>query len=190
MPTPPGCGYVSIGGASTSTTTQRLEPGRAAALLPEHDDHRGARRSSLVLFLASMAAFVVSRYSWRFNLLLLMVFTARNLLPPQVIITPLYRMYLALPLPRRSATTGCSTTSTSAIVADPHRVPAGLLHLRAQQLHEDVAQGAERGRGRRRRVGLDDVLAGHPAADRSPRWRPWRRSRSPSSTTTSSGRSS
>ena len=28
-----------------------------------------------------------------------MLFTALNLLPPQVIITPLYRMYLALPMP-------------------------------------------------------------------------------------------
>jgi len=53
----------------------------------------------LVLFLASMMAFVVSRYSWRFNVLFLMLFTAANLLPPQVIITPLFRMYLALPLP-------------------------------------------------------------------------------------------
>jgi multiple sugar transport system permease protein len=53
----------------------------------------------LVLLLASMMAFTVSRYSWRFNLGLLMVFTAANLLPPQVIITPLFRMYLALPLP-------------------------------------------------------------------------------------------
>ncbi len=53
----------------------------------------------LVLFLASMLAFAVSRYSWRFNLSLLMVFTAANLLPPQVIITPLYRLYLILPLP-------------------------------------------------------------------------------------------
>ncbi|HYM82766.1 MAG TPA: carbohydrate ABC transporter permease [Candidatus Dormibacteraeota bacterium] len=53
----------------------------------------------LVLFLASMVAFAVSRFSWRFNLLLLMVFTAGNLLPPQVMITPLYRIYLALPLP-------------------------------------------------------------------------------------------
>jgi multiple sugar transport system permease protein len=52
-----------------------------------------------VLFLASMVAFAVSRYRWKFNLLMLMIFTAGNLLPPQVIITPLYRMYLALPLP-------------------------------------------------------------------------------------------
>lgn len=53
----------------------------------------------LVLFLASMLAFAVSRFSWRFNVTLLLLFTAANLLPPQVIITPLFRMYLALPLP-------------------------------------------------------------------------------------------
>ena len=29
-----------------------------------------------------------------------MLFTAGNLLPPQVIITPLFRMFLPLPLPR------------------------------------------------------------------------------------------
>lgn len=54
----------------------------------------------VTLLLASMVAFAVSRYSWRFNLALLMLFTAGNLLPQQVVITPLYRMYLALPLPR------------------------------------------------------------------------------------------
>jgi multiple sugar transport system permease protein len=54
---------------------------------------------ALVLFLGSMMAFAVSRYSWRFNLSLLMLFTALNLLPPQVVITPLFRMYLGIPLP-------------------------------------------------------------------------------------------
>lgn len=53
----------------------------------------------LVLFLASAMAFATSRFTWRFNIGLLLLFTAANLLPPQVIITPLYRMYLALPLP-------------------------------------------------------------------------------------------
>ena len=53
----------------------------------------------LVLWFASMIAFAVSRYSFRFNIALLMLFTAGNLLPQQVVITPLYRMYLALPLP-------------------------------------------------------------------------------------------
>jgi multiple sugar transport system permease protein len=53
----------------------------------------------LVLFLASMIAFAVSRFSWRFNLALLMLFTAGNLLPPQVIITPLFQLYVLLPFP-------------------------------------------------------------------------------------------
>lgn len=48
----------------------------------------------LVLLLASMMAFAVSRYSWRLNVALLMLFTAANLLPPQVIITPLFRIFL------------------------------------------------------------------------------------------------
>ena len=53
----------------------------------------------LILFLASMIAFAVSRYSFRFNIALLMLFTAGNLLPQQVVIVPLYRLYLTLPLP-------------------------------------------------------------------------------------------
>jgi multiple sugar transport system permease protein len=50
----------------------------------------------LVLFLGSMMAFTVSRYSWKFNLSLLMLFTALNLLPPQIVITPLWWMYVNL----------------------------------------------------------------------------------------------
>jgi multiple sugar transport system permease protein len=52
----------------------------------------------VTLFIASMVAFAVTRFSWRFNLVALMIFTAGNLLPPQVIIVPLYRVYnLTLP---------------------------------------------------------------------------------------------
>ncbi|MGW0705163.1 carbohydrate ABC transporter permease [Streptomyces sp. NPDC002643] len=53
----------------------------------------------LTLFLSSMVAFYVSRFDFRLNLFLLLVFTAGNLLPQQVIITPLYRMYLLIDLP-------------------------------------------------------------------------------------------
>ena len=53
----------------------------------------------LTLWVSSMLAFAISKFSWRFNLLVLMIFTAGNLLPPQVIIVPLYRLYLLLPLP-------------------------------------------------------------------------------------------
>jgi len=60
----------------------------------------------IVLLLASAIAFAVSRFSFKFNLFLLMLFTAGNLLPAQVIITPLYRLYLILPLPAPLSTNG------------------------------------------------------------------------------------
>jgi multiple sugar transport system permease protein len=53
----------------------------------------------ITLILASFVAFGISRYSWKLNLPLLMLFTAGNLLPQQVIITPLYRLFLEIPLP-------------------------------------------------------------------------------------------
>jgi multiple sugar transport system permease protein len=60
----------------------------------------------LTLWISSMLAYVFARFSFRLNLFLLMMFTAGNLLPPQVIIVPLYRIYLALPLPRLLSDTG------------------------------------------------------------------------------------
>jgi len=53
----------------------------------------------LTLLLASMVAYACTQYSWRFNLIVLMLFTAGNLLPPQVIIVPLYYLYLHTPIP-------------------------------------------------------------------------------------------
>jgi multiple sugar transport system permease protein len=53
----------------------------------------------VTLFVASMVAFAVTRFSWRFNLVALMIFTAGNLLPPQVIIVPLFRLYTLIPWP-------------------------------------------------------------------------------------------
>ncbi|WP_432131911.1 carbohydrate ABC transporter permease [Streptomyces tendae] len=51
------------------------------------------------LLFSAAVAFYVSRFSFRFNVALLMLFTAGNLLPAQVLITPLYRLYLQVPLP-------------------------------------------------------------------------------------------
>jgi multiple sugar transport system permease protein len=53
----------------------------------------------VTLFFAACVAFVVSRLSFRFNIALLILFTAANLLPQQIVLTPLYRMYLEIPLP-------------------------------------------------------------------------------------------
>jgi multiple sugar transport system permease protein len=71
----------------------------------------------LVLLLSSFAGFVVSRFNFRWNLGLLMVFTAGNLLPQQVIITPLYRLYLALPLPEWLSDSGLFFDSYVGIIA-------------------------------------------------------------------------
>jgi multiple sugar transport system permease protein len=50
----------------------------------------------LTLFLGSLMAFVVSRYSFKANVGLLLFFTAGNLLPGQLIFIPLFKMYLAV----------------------------------------------------------------------------------------------
>ena len=47
----------------------------------------------VTLLFASMVAFAVSRFTWRFNLFVLLLFTAGNLLPPQVIIVPVFKLY-------------------------------------------------------------------------------------------------
>jgi multiple sugar transport system permease protein len=60
----------------------------------------------ITLMLASAVAFVVSKMSSRWNIALLILFTAGNLLPQQVLITPLYRMYLAIHLPHFVSSSG------------------------------------------------------------------------------------
>ncbi|CAA9313728.1 MAG: ABC transporter, permease protein 2 (cluster 1, maltose/g3p/polyamine/iron) [uncultured Frankineae bacterium] len=60
----------------------------------------------LILALSSMVAFVVSRFKFRGQIPLLMLFTAGNLLPQQVIITPLYRIYRDMPLPEWMSDSG------------------------------------------------------------------------------------
>ncbi|MET7718473.1 carbohydrate ABC transporter permease [Streptomyces sp. NPDC005407] len=53
----------------------------------------------LALFFASFVAFAVSRLRMRGSMVLLMLFTAGNLLPQQVIVTPLYVLFNRIPLP-------------------------------------------------------------------------------------------
>lgn len=53
----------------------------------------------LTLFLSCCVAFVVARFSFRFNLALLGLFTAANLLPPQSLLIPVYRMFRAVEVP-------------------------------------------------------------------------------------------
>jgi multiple sugar transport system permease protein len=71
----------------------------------------------LTLLLSSFVAFVIARFPFGLNLTLLMVFTAGNLLPQQTIITPLYRLYLALPLPEWLSDSGLFFDSYVGIIA-------------------------------------------------------------------------
>ncbi len=70
----------------------------------------------LTLFLASMVAFVVVRVDIKINVALLLVFTAGNLLPQQVIITPLYRLYLLIPLPGFISSSGLLYDSIAGLI--------------------------------------------------------------------------
>ncbi|MGA2514025.1 MAG: carbohydrate ABC transporter permease [Candidatus Limnocylindrales bacterium] len=53
----------------------------------------------VVLIVGSMVAYAVSKFSWRLNLVVLMLFTAGNLLPQQAIILPMYRLFITHLLP-------------------------------------------------------------------------------------------
>lgn len=60
----------------------------------------------LTILLASMVAFVLARFSYRFNLVLLAMFLAANLLPPQALLVPIFRIYREIPLPFFMSDTG------------------------------------------------------------------------------------
>jgi multiple sugar transport system permease protein len=70
----------------------------------------------LTLFFSSMVAFVTSRYSWRFNILLLSIFTAGNLLPQQIIIQPLFQFYNRIELPEFLSNSGKLNGSTWGLI--------------------------------------------------------------------------
>ena len=70
----------------------------------------------LTLFFSSMVAFVCSRFSWRFNIALLSLFTAGNLLPQQIIIQPLFQFYNRIELPTFLSNSGKLNGSTWGLI--------------------------------------------------------------------------
>jgi multiple sugar transport system permease protein len=71
----------------------------------------------LTLVLASMMAFAVSRYTWKFNVTLLILFTAGNMLPPQVLAAPLFEMFKHTPLPYSISSSGSLLDTYYAVIA-------------------------------------------------------------------------
>ncbi len=71
----------------------------------------------LTLFFASFVAFCLSKVHIPGARTLLILFTAGNLLPPQVMITPLYTMYRNLPLPEWLSSSGTVYDSYWGLIA-------------------------------------------------------------------------
>jgi multiple sugar transport system permease protein len=91
-------GYLSLGGWTFDNYVDAWERGNMA---------QGFTNTLIItvpavlitLALASMFAFVLARYSFKFNLAMLALFLAANLLPPQALLVPVFRMFLAIPVP-------------------------------------------------------------------------------------------
>jgi multiple sugar transport system permease protein len=68
------------------------------------------------LFLASCVAFVISRFSFRFNIFMLGLFTAANLLPQQSLLIPLFRLFRSVPVPLWMSDSGTLLDSYWALI--------------------------------------------------------------------------
>jgi ABC-type glycerol-3-phosphate transport system permease component len=138
----------------------------------------------VTLLFASCVAFVVSRLSFRFNLALLIVFTAANLLPQQVVLTPLYRMYLEIPLPEFLSDSGQMYDSFIGLIVINVAFQVGFCTFVLSNYMKTIPTT--------RRWTARACSGSSSASCRrcaGPRWRRSRRSSSPGSTTTSCGRS-
>lgn len=71
----------------------------------------------LTLLFASMMAFAVSRFSWKFNVTLLIMFTAGNLLPPQVLATPIFELFKLIQLPYAISDSGTLLNQLVGVIA-------------------------------------------------------------------------
>ena len=72
---------------------------------------------ALTLFLASMVAFVLARFNWTFNIVMLGAFTAGNLLPPQALLIPVYKMFQAFEVPFWFSSSGTLLNSYWGLIA-------------------------------------------------------------------------
>ncbi|GAA5189110.1 carbohydrate ABC transporter permease [Rugosimonospora acidiphila] len=71
----------------------------------------------LTLFFASFIAFALARFRVPGRKTLLILFTAGNLLPPQVMVTPLYTLYNKIPLPYWLSDSGTVYDSYLGVIA-------------------------------------------------------------------------
>ena len=79
----------------------------------------------IVLLLSSMVAYACTRFSWKFNIGFLILFTAGNLMPQQVLFQPLFRIYDWVPWPDL-----LSDTDTGSLLGT--KISVILLHIAFQ----------------------------------------------------------
>lgn len=92
-------GYVSLGGWTFDNYINAVERNPDFPKYFLNSVYVTVPSVVLTLLLASMVGFVLARFSWKFNLVMLAIFTAGNLLPQQAMLIPLYRLSLKVPLP-------------------------------------------------------------------------------------------
>ena len=70
----------------------------------------------LSLLLAAMVAFVLARFNFKFNLALLALFMAANLLPQQSLLVPVFRMFRAIQVPLWVSDSGSLLNSFTGLI--------------------------------------------------------------------------
>jgi multiple sugar transport system permease protein len=71
----------------------------------------------ITLLLSASAAYVLARFSFKFNLTLLGIFTAANLLPQQALLVPLFRLFLKIEVPYSVSDSGTLYDTYYAVIA-------------------------------------------------------------------------
>jgi multiple sugar transport system permease protein len=108
-------GYLSLGGFSFDNYTTAWEQAGFTAKFV-NTIYITVPAVLLTLFLSSCMAFVLARFSFRFNLTLLGVFLAANLLPQQALLIPLFRMFRDIEVPSWMSDSGTLLNSYWALI--------------------------------------------------------------------------
>ena len=109
-------GYVSFGGFTIQNYVQAYQQANFAHTLA-NSAMITIPAVLLTLFLSCCIAFVVSRFNFKFNLALLGLFTAANLLPPQALLIPVFRMFKAINVPYWISDSGTLLNSYYGLIA-------------------------------------------------------------------------
>ncbi len=108
-------GYLSCGGWTFDNYRQAWEQGQFG-LHFKNSLIITAPAVLLTLFLASTVAFVLARFTFKFNLALLGFFLAANMLPPQALLIPVFRMFREVHLPLWMSDSGTLLNSFWALI--------------------------------------------------------------------------